>query len=116
MIQNQPNAFGDGRDLIDYGIKAFKMPAENFAALQGIHGIVDFMWTIGSKYTWYGSGYITNTYFKQIVNKPMYNTPEMADQAFTDCLTSPPTPPLWVTYGNWSTGGVNGEPIANNGW
>ena len=95
------------------------MPAENFAALQGIHGIADFVHTIGSKYTWYGSGYITNTYFKQIVNKPMYNTPEMADQAFTDCFTSPddpPTPPLWVTYGNWSTGGVNGEPIANNGW
>ena len=48
----------------------------------------------------------------------MYNTPEKADQTFTDCLKnkSPPAPPLWVTYGNWSTGGVNGEPIANNGW
>ena len=102
--------------MIDYGIKAFGIPAENFAALQGIHGVVDDMNGIGAKYTWIGSGYISNTYFKQIVNKPMYNTPEMADQAFTDCLTSPPTPPLWVTYGNWSTGGVNGEPIANNGW
>ena len=40
----------------------------------------------------------------------------MADQAFTDCLKDFPTPPLWVTYGNWSTGGINGEPIANNGW
>ena len=92
------------------------MPAENFAALQGIHGIVDFMWTIGSKYTWFGSGYISNTYFKQIVNKPMYNAPKTpGDQTFTDCLGGK-APPLWVTYGNWSTGGVNGEPIANNGW
>ena len=96
------------------------MPAENFAALQGIHGIVDFMWTIGSKYTWYGSGYISNTYFKQIVNKPMYNGPDNGDggngdQSFTDCLNGK-APPLWLTYGNFSTGGVNGEPIANNGW
>ena len=92
------------------------MPAENFAALQGIHSIVDFIHTVGTKYTWMGSGYISNTYFKQIVNKPMYNAPKIpGDQTFTDCLGGK-APPLWVTYGNWSTGGVNGEPIANNGW
>ena len=93
------------------------MPAENFAALQGIHGIVDFMWTIGSKYTWFGSGYISNTYFKQIVNKPMYHGPRMGgDQTFSDCINGKDVHPLWKTYGNWSIGGVNGEPIANNGW
>ena len=93
------------------------MPAENFAALQGIHGIVDFIHTVGTKYTWMGSGYISNTYFKQIVNKPMYNGPRMGgDQSFSDCINGKSNHPLWLTYGNWSIGGVNGEPIANNGW
>ena len=98
------------------------MPAENFAALQGIHGVVDDMNGVGAKYTWIGSGYISNTYFKQIVNKPMYNGPTSdlkrdsgGDQTFCDCLEGKGLP-LANTYGNWSIGGVNGEPIANNGW
>ena len=38
------------------------------------------------------------------------------DQSFTDCIDGKSSAPLWFTYGNWSTGDVNGNPIANNGW
>ena len=45
------------------------------------------------------------------------------DQTFTDC-DDPKSDfdvkrgqfPLWYTYANWSTGDLNGNPIANNGW
>merc|ERR1712223_622366 len=54
---------------------------------------------------------------KQIVNKPMYLGPRMGgDQSFSDCIGGKDIHPLWSTYGNWTIGGVNGEPIANNGW
>ena len=95
----------------------YGMPPENWAALQGIHGIVDFIHGPGTKYTWFGSGYISNTYFKQIANKPMYAGPQITgDQSFTDCIDGKSGAPLWFTFGNWSTGDVNGNPIANNGW
>ena len=96
-------------------MSAFSIPPENFAALQGIHGIVDFI--DGNKYTWFGSGYLSNTYFKQIANKPMYSGPGMTgDQTFSDCIGGESIQSLWQTYGNWSVGDVNGNPIANNGW
>ena len=92
------------------------MPAENFAALQGIHSIIHSVSTVGTKYTWFGSGYISNTYFKQIANKPMYLGPRIGgDQTFNGCQ-SVSERMLSETYGNWTIGGVNGEPIANNGW
>ena len=76
------------------------------------------------KYTWFGSGYLSNTYFKQIANKPMYSDRNRGgDQTFTDCDdfksdfdVKRGQFPLWYTYANWSTGDLNGNPIANNGW
>ena len=47
----------------------FGMDAEHFTALQDIHGAVHAA-RIRLKYTWFGSGYISNMYFKWIANKP----------------------------------------------
>ena len=100
-------------------MSAFNMPPENWAALQGIHGIVDWIHGPATKYTWFGSGYISNTYFKKIANKPMYNGPRGGnggDQSFADCINGKASEKLWYTFGNWSTGDVDGNPIDNNGW
>ena len=113
-----------GNELIDYGMSAFGMNPEHWSALQAIHGVVHSINGLPTKYTWIGSGYISNTYFKLIANKPMYEGPQSGgDQTFTDCHGCnsciggwKDDPPLWVTFGNFSTGGMNGEPIANNGW
>ena len=99
------------------------MPPENWAALQAIHGAVDWINSVATKYTWFGSGYLSNTYFKQIANKPMYNIHRGGDQTFTDCFdfnsdfdVKKGVLPLWFTFGNWTTGDLNGNPIANTGW
>jgi len=115
--ENHPKLFGDGKDLIDYGMSAFGMSPEHWSALQGIHGIVDFIDGPGTKYTWFGSGYISNTYFKQIANKPMYKGPSTGgDLSFTDCIGDFESAPLWKTFGNFSVGKPDGEPNSNNGW
>merc|ERR1711971_723257 len=121
--ENQPKIYSDGRELIDYGMSAFGMPPENWAALQAIHGATDWINSVATKYTWFGSGYLSNTYFKQIANKPMYNIHRGGDQTFTDCVdfnsdfdVKKGKLPLWFTFGNWTTGDLNGNPIANNGW
>ena len=85
------------------------MPPENWAALQAIHGATDFIRSVATKYTWFGSGYLSNTYFKQIANKPMYSDGRGGDQTFTDCFLEGGKPvrdqfPLWYTYANWTTG------------
>ena len=117
LLQNHPKLYGDGKDLIDYGMSAFGMSPTHFSALQGIHGIVDFIHGPGTKYTWFGSGYISNTYFKQIANKPMYKGPRLGgDLSFTDCINENESDPLWRTFGNFSVGTIDGEPNANNGW
>ena len=106
-----------GNELIDYGMSAFGMNPEHWSALQAIHGVVHSINGLPTKYTWIGSGYISNTYFKLIANKPMYEGPRSGgDQTFTDCRGRKGDAPLWSTFGNYSTGGMNGEPLANNGW
>ena len=99
------------------------MPPENWAALQAIHGAVDWINGIATKYTWFGSGYLSNTYFKLIANKPMYKQRFAGDQTFADCFdfakdfnVKAGVWPIWSTYANYSTGDLDGEPIANNGW
>ena len=61
---------GNGKDLVDYGKHAFGMSAKHFIALQGIHSVVHS--AFATKYTWFGPGYLSNVYFRQIANKPTY--------------------------------------------
>ena len=98
LLQNHPKLYGDGKDLIDYGMSAFGMSPTHWSALQGIHGIVDFIFGPGTKYTWFGSGYISNTYFKQIANKPMYKA-ERGDLSFTDCFHDGKSESLFIIFG-----------------
>ena len=98
LLQNHPKLYGDGKDLIDYGLSAFGMSPIHWSALQGIHGIVDFIFGPGTKYTWFGSGYISNTYFKQIANKPMYKS-ERGDLSFTDCFHDGKSESLFIIFG-----------------
>ena len=42
-------------------MSAFGMPPENWAALQAIHGATDWINSVATKYTWFGSGYLSNT-------------------------------------------------------
>ena len=98
LLQNHPKLYGDGKDLIDYGMSAFGMSPTHWSALQGIHGIVDFIFGPGTKYTWFGSGYISNTYFKQIANKPMYKSAR-GDLSFTDCFNDGKFESLLIIFG-----------------
>ena len=70
-LQLHPNPWGDGRHLVDYGRKAFRMDPEHWMALQAIHGATHGV-GMNIKYTWFGPGYISNVYFKRLANKPTY--------------------------------------------
>ena len=48
------------------------MSAEHSQALQAVHGAVHGA-DIGVKYTWFGSGYISNMYYKWIANYATYD-------------------------------------------
>ena len=80
---------GDGKHLVDFGRDVMNVDADKWMALQAIHGVVHSV-SIGTKYTWFGSGYLGNTYFKLIANKPTYrqNSYIAGDLSFTDCLNS----------------------------
>ena len=97
-----------GHELIDYGRNFFDMDAEHFAALMGIHGAVHGA-AIGLKYTWMGPGYISNMFFKQLANKPMYQMGKGGDLSFTSC--GEPIPIYNVAIGD-----VDGNPQAYTGW
>ena len=97
-----------GNQIIDYGRNFFNMDAEHFAALMGIHGAVHAA-NIGVKYTWSGPGYISNVYFKQLANKPLYKMGNGGDLSFT-ALESP------IPNYNVAVGDVKGNPIAYTGW
>ena len=73
---------GDGKHAIDFGKNVFGMDAEHFTALQAIHGIVHRPDNMGLKYTWFGSGYLSNMYFKMIANKPRYRFEVGGDLSF----------------------------------
>jgi len=80
--ESQPRLMSTGNEIIDYGRNFFNMDAEHFAALMGIHGAVHAA-RIGLKYTWFGPGYISNVYFKQLANKPLYDMGKGGDLSFT---------------------------------
>jgi len=106
--EEQPKLMSSGHELIDYGRNFFSMDAEHFAALMGIHGAVHKA-AIGLKYTWMGAGYISNMFFKQLANKPMYFMGKGGDLSFTSC--GEPLPIYNVAIGD-----ADGNPQAYTGW
>ena len=90
------------------------MEAPNWMALQAIHATVHNV-DFGSKYTWFGFGYISNMYFKKIANKPMYHFEKGGDLSFTDCINSPDQGGS-VEIHEVSYGDIDGNPVARTGW
>ena len=90
------------------------MDAPNWMALQAIHATVHNV-DFGSKYTWFGFGYISNMYFKKIANKPMYYFEKGGDLSFTDCINSPDQGGA-VEIHEVSYGDIDGNPVARTGW
>jgi len=106
--ENQPRLMSTGHQIIDYGRDFFNMDAEHFAALMAVHGATHRA-AIGLKYTWFGAGYISNMYFKQLANKPLYKMGKGGDLSFSEDDVDFPI------Y-NVAIGDVNGEPQAYTGW
>ena len=63
--------FGDANHATDFFKNEFMMGAEHSVAIQAVHGATHTA-HIGVKYTWFGSGYISNMFYKMIANKPTY--------------------------------------------
>ena len=68
----QPRLMGDANHASDFFLSEFNMAAEHSQALQAVHGAVHGA-AIGTKYTWFGAGYISNMYFKWIANHPTFD-------------------------------------------
>merc|ERR1711935_1171882 len=133
--ENHPELMGDGKHLVDFGRDIMNVDADKWMALQAIHGVIHSV-SIGTKYTWFGSGYLGNTYFKLIANKPTYrqNGYIAGDLSFTDCLNSnqvecteatiksgkcdPDNPGDGNAIGikNFAVGDTLGNPIPMTGW
>jgi len=77
----QPRLMGDARHATDFFLDQFGMSAEHSQALQAVHGAVHGS-DVGVKYTWFGSGYISNMYYKWIANHPTYNFNGGGDLSF----------------------------------
>lgn len=97
--------FGDSTHVIDYGKTDFGIDADLWTALQGVHGVVHAA-NVGVKYTWFGSGYLSNMMFKMIANKPMYRFENGGDLAFGNGEN------IWTT----AVGDQDGNPVAQTGW
>ena len=101
MCQNQPKAHGDGRQMADYG-EVLNVDIENWIALQAVHGAIGRALK-GHKYQWFGSGYISNMYFKEIALKPTYGV-----VGGRDISESRPAPV--------AVGDKDGKPFKRGGW
>ena len=71
LVQAKPRMFGDANHATDFFKNEFMMGAEHSVAIQAVHGATHTA-HIGVKYTWFGSGYISNMFYKMIANKPTY--------------------------------------------
>merc|ERR1712213_118913 len=83
--------------------------AAHWIALQGIHGVIHSASHIGTKYTWFGPGYLSNMYFKMIANHPKYMWDKGGDLSFTSCGEK-------IPIQGFATGDVDGNPLAMTGW
>ena len=66
--------------------------------------------TVGTKYTWFSAAYLSNMYYKMIVNRPTYEWDRGGDPTLVDANQEG-----W-TYLDKSYGDQNGQPIASRGW
>ena len=97
--------FGDADHVVDYGKEQFGIDALHWTALQGIHAVVHRA-NVGTKYTWFGPGYLSNMFFKMLANKPTYRFENGGDLSFGKGMN------LWHT----AVGDENGNPVAQTGW
>ena len=93
----------DANDVIDYMKSVFGMEAEHAVAIQAVHAGVHQA-DIGTKYTWFGPGYISSQYYKMIANKPTYKFDNGGDLSFSD------------QYLPTAVGDPDGKPVPNTGW
>merc|ERR1711892_50472 len=101
----QPSMFGDADHVVDYGKEQFGIDALHWTALQGIHAVVHRA-NVGTKYTWFGPGYLSNMFFKMLANKPTYRFENGGDLSFGKGMN------LWYT----AVGDEDGNPVAQTGW
>jgi len=101
--------FGDAKHLIDFGRTSFGMDALHWTAVQGIHGVVHSPKNLGIKYTWFGSGYLSNMYFKVLANKPRYFFDQGGDLSFGANTFN-------QGIVKHARGDPDGNPVAQSGW
>jgi len=102
----------DGIHVIDLMKRDFGMTAKHFIALSGVHSAAPrvLIHTVGTKYTWFSAAYLSNMYYKMIVNRPTYEWDRGGDPTLVDANQEG-----W-TYLDKSYGDQNGQPIASRGW
>lgn len=93
----------NANDVIDFMKSQFGMDAEHSVAIQAIHGGVHLA-DVGTKYTWFGPGYISSQYYKLLANKPTYRFDSGGDLTFSS------------QYIPTAVGDPEGNPVANTGW
>ena len=77
---------GDAKHTTDFFENYFGMDAEHSQALLAVHGAVHQS-NVGVKYTWMGTGYISNMYFKMIANHPIYQFDQVLELFMThNCI------------------------------
>ena len=99
----QPRMMGDARHTTDYFMEQFNMDPEHSQALQAVHGAVHQA-EVGTKYTWFGPGYISNMYYKWIANHPRYDNDHGGDITLDGQVVMR------------AKGDTNGQPRRQTGW
>ena len=100
-----PRMFGDAVHITDFMLQHFGLGAEHSQALQAVHGAVHGA-DIGTKYTWYGAGYISNMYYKWIANKPTFKFEGGGDLSFH----------RGKNVQMYAQGTTDGQPFPGTGW
>ena len=109
----QPLLMGDGNHATDFFLTEFGMEAELSQALQAVHGAVHSS-ALGVKYTWFGSGYISNMYYKWIANYATFEMPKKGgggDLSFKD-----KNMPGLDNVNLHAKGDTDGNPRNQTGW
>ena len=100
--EDHPSNWDTAKDILDWMKRTFDMPAREFMALSAIHSAGIASGTLGTKYDWFGYGYLGNMYFKMIANRPIY--PEDRGDSI---LLGTKKPSFFAT----SVGDENGKPL-----
>ena len=105
-------SLNDAEQVVDLMKRDFNMSARHFIALSGIHSAASRLQgsSIGTKYVWFSTPYLSNMYYKMIANRPTYKADRGGDIMFVDGGQDGPT-----FFPN-SFGTTEGKPIASRGW